>query len=474
VSEPGADTLPIDDTHASARKVRKVSYLVVAFACDRPLSIPSRHALTDVDVVTIGRADARGVERRTEKRTRHLFVRVEDARTSSAHAELVVAMGKWCVRDLGSTNGTRVNGVVQRSAELVDGDLIETGHMLFLFREIDVPDDADAALDVDAAPLDPALPGPAPPLTRTTLSPAFDRELAVVEKLAPTLASILLFGESGTGKEVVARAIHARSGRTGAFVAVNCGAIPGQLVESELFGYRKGAFSGAVEDRPGIFRTASQGTLFLDEIGDLPLPAQAAFLRALQEREVVPVGGGRPVAIDLRVVAASHRSLERLVQAKQFRADLFARLAGYVVVLPPLRERREDIGLLTAALIRRLAPARADRVRFAPSAARALFLHRWPLNVRELEKCLEIALVLAGDGPVETAHLSEPARAARTTESPPALSEDEAARRAELVALLDEHGGNVSAVARAMGKARMQIQRWMKAYRIEPRDPGKG
>jgi transcriptional regulator with PAS, ATPase and Fis domain len=285
-------------------------------------------------------------------------------------------------------------------------------------------------------------------------------------------------GESGTGKEVIARAIHRLSGRTGAFVAVNCGALPDTLVESELFGFRKGAFSGANEDRPGLVRSAEGGTLFLDEIGDLPAASQAAFLRVLQEREVMPIGANRPVPVDFRLVAATHRDLEVLVEKEAFRGDLLARITGFQVKLPPLRERREDLGVLIAVLLRRLDPARAESVKFSVDAARAIFRHYWPANIRELEKSLGAAVVLAADSRIELDHLPAGVGAEHKqttapntphpTLEPPPLSVDDLRRKEQLHALLTEHAGNISAVARVMGKARMQIQRWIKRYGLDP------
>ncbi len=272
---------------------------------------------------------------------------------------------------------------------------------------------------------------------------------------------MILEGETGTGKEVAARAIHALSGRRGDFVAVNCGALPAALVEGQLFGHRRGAFSGATEDRPGLFRAADGGTLLLDEVGELALPAQAALLRALEQREVLPIGATRPVPVDARVVAATHRPLDCLVEEGTFRRDLHARLAGLRLVLPPLRDRREDLGHLAAALLARAGASPLPSI--DPRATRALLAAAWPGNVRQLEKCLTAAAVLAGGGPIGLDHLPAELR------GPPAASADEgAAQRDELVALLREHQGNVSAVARALGKARMQVQRWLKRYALDP------
>jgi transcriptional regulator with GAF, ATPase, and Fis domain len=278
---------------------------------------------------------------------------------------------------------------------------------------------------------------------------------------------LLLFGETGTGKEVMARSIHALSGRTGPFQAVNCAAIAPGLIESELFGHRKGAYTGAVEDHAGAVRSAHRGTLLLDEIGDLPLPAQAVLLRVLQESEVKPLGSDRSVPVDLRVVAATNRDLDDLAGAQRFRPDLLARLSGYRCTLPPLRERREDFALLVAAVLEGIG---AQALTFSVEAARALLRHRWPLNVRELEKCLAAAAVLAEGGQVELEHLPEAVRSSGSLprQVPEQMEAQNAERRDVLVRLLRKEGGNVTAVAREMGKARTQVQRWLRRFHIDP------
>src|SRR5438132_154680 len=247
----------------------------------------------------------------------------------------------------------------------------------------------------------------------------------------------------------------------------------GALVESELFGYRKGAFSGALEDRPGLVRSSEHGTLLLDEIGDLPLAAQAALLRVLQESEVLPVGGTRPVKVDLRVVAATHRDLGALAAQDRFRRDLLARLDGARIMLPALRERREDFGLILSALMEKTGEMARDLI-FSADAARALLLHSWPLNVRELEKCLASAVLLARDGRVELEHLRETVFDAPKPVSPPqgvapeGLREADRRLREQLIELLRANGGNVTAAARTMGKARTQVQRWLRRFEIDP------
>jgi transcriptional regulator with PAS, ATPase and Fis domain len=277
---------------------------------------------------------------------------------------------------------------------------------------------------------------------------------------------VLLVGESGTGKEVLARSIHSQSGRKGPLVAVNCGAIPANLVEAELFGHKKGAFTGAAQERLGWVRASDRGTLFLDEIGDLPLAAQAALLRVIQEAEVVPVGANRPEPLDLRVIAATHRDLDEMVRGKSFRHDLLARLDGITLKLPPLRDRTGDVPLLLAVLLRRLTTERPD-LRLTPAAAQAILGYAWPLNVRQLEQALTRALSLSGTGPIERAHLPEAVVKGVEPQALPDLDASESSHREELLRLLGQHEGNITAVAKALGKGRTQVIRWIKRYGID-------
>ena len=234
---------------------------------------------------------------------------------------------------------------------------------------------------------------------------------------------------------------------------------------SALFGENKGVFSGAGEDRAGLVETAHNGTLFLDEIGDLPLDAQAALIRTLELGEVRRVGDTRTRRLDVRVVAATHRDLEAMAREGTFREDLLARLSGHVLALPTLATRMVDLGLLIAALLRELAPDRELTV--STVATRALLAYSWPRNVRELRRCLERAVSLATTR-IEPAHL--PDWAAEDADDTP-LDANDAARRDELIRLLVEHDGNISAVSRAMGKVRPQVQRWL--ARSEERRVGK-
>ena len=221
-------------------------------------------------------------------------------------------------------------------------------------------------------------------------SPAVESLRALIDQVAQSSATLLIRGESGTGKEVVARLVHAQSARADApFVPVNCGAIPADLLESELFGHRKGAFTGALADRLGRFQLAHGGTLFLDEIGDMPAYMQVKLLRVLQEREVEPVGGSAPEAVDVRVVAATHRDLEQAVAEGAFREDLYYRLNVIPVAVPALRERLDDLPLLTEYLAALHAQPDADPLTLSEGFMALLARHDWPGNVRELSNLLQ-------------------------------------------------------------------------------------
>jgi Nif-specific regulatory protein len=231
--------------------------------------------------------------------------------------------------------------------------------------------------------------------------------LDVVARVAPSRATVLLRGESGTGKEVVARALHDHGPRAGRpFVAVSCAALPEALLESELFGHEKGAFTGAAQARPGRFELADGGTLFLDEVGELPLAAQVKLLRAIQERQFERVGGRRTVTVDVRLVAATNRDLEEAVRRGEFRLDLYHRLQVVEIELPPLRERREDVPVLLERFLDELGAEHARRLVLAPDGLAALQAYDWPGNVRQLRNVVERLLVSHGEGPVRASDLA--------------------------------------------------------------------
>ena len=311
--------------------------------------------------------------------------------------------------------------------------------------------------------------------------PAMKRLFEAIARVADTDLSVLVRGESGTGKELVAEALHERSARRGRpFVAVNCAAISRELVESELFGHEKGAFTGAAARRVGRFEAASSGTMFLDEIGDMPLETQAKVLRVLEERRVERVGGNGTIEVDVRIVAATHKDLEAEAKRGRFREDLFYRLKVVELVLPPLRERVEDIPALAERFLARSAERLGrERRRLGDSAVSALAQHAWPGNVRELRNVIEQAAVLASGPAIEASDLRLGVRAgARTTVSFPGgtsfadakRSAVEGFERAFLTGALRAHGGNVSRAADAIGMVRQSLQQKLRELAIRAQD----
>jgi two-component system, NtrC family, nitrogen regulation response regulator NtrX len=301
-----------------------------------------------------------------------------------------------------------------------------------------------------------------------------------IEKVAPTDARVLITGDNGTGKELVARAIHSLSGRRDApFVEVNCAAIPSELIESELFGHMKGSFTGATADRPGKFEQADKGTLFLDEIGDMSLAAQAKVLRALQEGIITRVGGERPIRVDVRVIAATNKSLDKEIEQGHFREDLYFRLNVVPIHVPPLRERREDI----AMLVRHFADKAVQEQRlpgrgFAAEAVDRLSRMEWPGNVRELRNTVERLLILARGTEVVAADVD---RLVGGAAAPAAMSGDlleagtfaqfkERAERAYILAKLREHDWNVSETARAVDMPRSNLYKKIERYNLVRED----
>ncbi|OGK77330.1 MAG: hypothetical protein A2X51_04990 [Candidatus Rokubacteria bacterium GWC2_70_24] len=307
------------------------------------------------------------------------------------------------------------------------------------------------------------------------------RVIEMAQRVAPTDVTILIEGESGTGKEVLARAIHRLSPRKeGPLIPVNCAAIPEGLLESELFGHERGAFTGAVRAKPGRFELARSGTLFLDEIGDMPLSMQVKILRALQEREIERVGGTRPISVDVRVVAATHQNLDTLVAEGKFRPDLFYRLQGIRLRIPPLRERIDDLPDLITHLLQRAA-RRLSRMpaTLSTEALRCLWTYQWPGNVRELQHVLEGAMVLS-DGIILPEHLppaiQQSAAAPPDTAVHPPLSGslDEALEDWERRMILDalrQAGGVQARAAKILGISERSLWYRVKKLGIQVRTP---
>ncbi|MFO0585283.1 MAG: sigma-54 dependent transcriptional regulator [Anaeromyxobacter sp.] len=383
--------------------------------------------------------------------------------------------------------------VVMMTAYATVGDAVRAmklGAYDYLEKPFD-PD--DAALVVARAAerrrsREPALaataPGPAgPPGGLVGDGPEMRDVHRLLAQAAAADLTVLLTGETGTGKELAARAIHQGSTRREKrFVPVNCGALPAELVESELFGHARGAFTGAAGPRPGLFEEADGGTIFLDEIGDLPLPVQVKLNRALQEKEIRRVGDNRATTVDVRVIAATHRDLQAEVAAGRFREDLYYRLAVFPVRLPPLRERPGDVPALAAHLLAKHARAHRKALEgFEPDALRALEAQPWPGNVRQLENAIERAVAVAGGRTVTLADLGPELRAPPTTPSPASAAAAETrvpykeavenarerASKEYLAAILREHDGNVTRAAEAAGMERESLHRLMKRYGLK-------
>ncbi len=300
---------------------------------------------------------------------------------------------------------------------------------------------------------------------------ALRRQIAL---MAGTNGRVLIYGESGTGKELVAHAIHAMSPRASEpFVEVNCAAIPEDLIESELFGHRKGAFTGATEDKIGKFQRADGGTLFLDEVGDMSLKTQAKVLRVLDEQRFEPVGASESVQVDVRVIAATNKNLEEEIERGNFREDLFYRLNVIPFYVPPLRERREDIPLLADYFLKQFATAYGRKPKeLTPDAYRLLQEYSWPGNVRELKNLMERIVIMNPQTRIEARHIPlSPGRraAARTPERFASLEEvRRAAEREYILKKLEETGGNVTRAAELLGLERSHLYRKMRALGIEP------
>jgi transcriptional regulator with PAS, ATPase and Fis domain len=306
-----------------------------------------------------------------------------------------------------------------------------------------------------------------------TKNAAMKQLLRQIARVARSNASVLVRGETGAGKELVASAIHRASTRaSGPFRAINCAALPAALLESELFGHARGAFTGAVRDAPGHFRLAEGGTLFLDEVGELPLEVQAKLLRVLQEKRVVPVGGREPIDVDVRIVAATHRSLREAVAQGTFRADLMYRLRVIPLFLPPLRQRPEDVAMLAQLFVERIGKQTGREVKqISPGALLALERYTWPGNVRELQNVIEYAMVM-GDGPVLADADLPPEILGHEPGVPKVnvgsqLPEDLPEEAKVLLRALERSGGHQGRAAQSLGMSRVTLWRRLRKYGLD-------
>ncbi len=380
-----------------------------------------------------------------------------DPAVSRFHCRLVREEGAWRVRDWGSLNGTRLEGVRIRDADLPGDATLAVGDSIVRVRAV-------APAGQVVVPMIPAfgqLAGTSVPMRKL---------FALLEKVAPSDINVLIVGESGTGKELVANEIGQRSPRAEKpFVVVDCGAISPNLVESELFGHLRGSFTGADRDRVGAFEAADGGTVFLDEVGELPIELQPKLLRAIEAREIRRVGETRPRKVNVRVISATNRDLEREVNRGRFREDLYFRLAVMTVHVPPLRERLDDLLILIRVFLQSLGVPDQERL-FTPQVLSEMSRHDWPGNVRELRNYVERSVVLQKAGP--TIRRSTPGAAFGVP--PPVdiavpfkIAKDGAIdtfERAYLTALLEAAGNNMSKAARMAGMDRMYLHRLVQKH----------
>jgi transcriptional regulator with GAF, ATPase, and Fis domain len=419
--------------------------------------------LVDGDVVRIGSRSGNDIA-------------LSDTTVSRRHAEVVRVADGVLLRDLGSTNGTFVGSVRVREVYLSSDTRFRVGQTELVFAP------ADEVIDV--------LPSEEPFFENMVGGSLAMRELfGLLARVAPTELTCMVTGETGTGKELVSRALHNRSSRSKKpFVVFDCGAVSESLVESELFGHERGAFTGAVASRPGVFEMADKGTVFLDEIGELPLELQPKLLRVLEQREVRRVGSGQTRQVDVRVVCATNRNLRDEVEAGRFREDLYYRLAVVELRLPPLRQRLEDVPLLVQHILRHCSHNKGVQD-LSPEVFELFEAYRWPGNVRELRNVVERALPFCDGSVINLGSLPEALRVASQSVSTASVASAsdlgidpggmhdlpfkdakdqiiEAFERQYLVDLIERHEGNISRAARAADMDRKSISRLLKKHDI--------
>jgi two-component system response regulator AtoC len=389
-------------------------------------------------------------------------IRVPEQGVSRHHARLDVLPGGagFQITDLGSRNGTRVRQVVVlgATAAIAPGEAIGIGKTLLVIQQAVSSGDA---------------PGPLPPARRVpSRSPAMQRVEAVLDRVAGSMVNVLLLGETGVGKDVLAEDLHGRSSRANApFLRINCATLTPTLLESELFGHERGAFTGAAQAKPGLLEVARGGTVFLDEIGELPLEMQAKLLLVLEERTVRRVGAVRGSPIDVRFVSATNRDLATDIRTGRFRADLYYRLDGFRIVVPPLRDRLDDLETFVAHFMK-IACARRARACpvIEPEALEVLRRHPWPGNLRELRNVIERTLVLHDGATIAVRDLWH-ADAAPEAEASPADDGRDAERR-RVIDALTQCGGNQSRAAQLLGMSRNTLLARIRTYNLtRPRSP---
>ena len=381
------------------------------------------------------------------------LVRVDAASVSKRHADFTLSGDTITLRDLGSHNGTKLRGTpIVGATTLAFGDEVQIGPATVAAVAIGKRGGTSSTWE--------------PSARLVVADPAMRQTFVLARRVAAMPTSVLLIGETGVGKEVVVETIHESSPRArGPFVCVNCAALAESLVEAALFGHERGAFTGADRTKAGLLETASGGTLFLDEIGEMSLVSQAKLLRVLESRSFMRVGGTTPIPFDARVVAATNRDLEALARAGEFREDLYYRLAGFVLRIPPLRERKEEISIFARMFLREFASRIQERPpQLSPEALERLRQHAFPGNVRELRNAMEHAFVLATGGVVQPEHLPTSIRDGNQVAS--VRSQLEVTERKGLEDALAATGGNHTHAADRLGISRRTLLHKMAKYRL--------
>jgi two-component system, NtrC family, response regulator AtoC len=383
-------------------------------------------------------------------------VPLPDASISRRHARLLVD-DDIRIEDVGSTNGIKIGGVRLERAKAITlplGESLRLGPYTLIVLPA-----RDAVASDDGVPR----------AAVVVADPTLDGRTELLERIAQHDVNVLIHGETGSGKEVLARTLHALSRRPGDMIAINCAALNGALLESELFGHERGAFTGATRTKPGLLEIAGPGTALLDEIGDLPLELQGKLLRAIESKQVYRVGGVQPIELRARLIAATHRDLPNDVARGAFRQDLFFRLNGITLELRPLRERREAIVTLAHRFLdeaQRAAGARPTS--FAPAALAALTTHDWPGNVRELRLVVERAVLISGGGTIDASHLLvTTARTPTPTSVTGHIPATGIKERDHFVDLARAHRGNTTAIGRALNTSRSQVRRLAQKFDVD-------
>ncbi len=446
VSDAQTET-DIDDAGGQPAEFRDARALLVVRLADPR----SDDDLPDVRVIEVGPGQAVTIGRAPES-----TVLTSDARVSRRHAEIEARGDALVLTDLSSRNGSRHNGNVLRgtSKPLRSGDVVAVGPF-----EIVVA----AAQARRSGPTEPAAPS-----GLVIADPSMVDVFRIVRRVAVAPTTVLVTGETGVGKELVADAIHHLSPRRGGpFVRINCAAIPATLLESQLFGHEKGAFTGADRRHHGIFEQAHGGTLFLDEVGDIPIATQVGLLRVLEARVVRRLGGDADIPVDVRIVCATHRDLAEMVPQGLFRQDLFYRLNPITITVPPLRARRTEIILLADSFLRALAEQHGRAVpEISEAAARALVNHEWPGNIRELKNVMERAFILADSASIEVDALPFADTANAAAAGGGVRGEMADLEKARILEALRAHRNNRTHAARALGMSRRALLYKLQKYGV--------